>query len=177
MQKENKRRNLSVSLILLAATAVASFVAGWLPFGERLLLTQIPVLLCGLLAGGSWGAVIGVITPFFLLLLTGSPVFYPDSIAMALEFFLFGAVASPIFRSFARSAASLYAGLGTAMLAGRVGYMAAMYIMIELQHTDFMLKPLLQSEVLRVWPGILLQLIAVPLLTFAANSFDLLDDE
>ena len=177
MQKENTRRNLSVALISLAATAVFSFVSGWLPFGDRLLLIQIPVLLCGLLAGALYGAVLGLLTPFFLFLITGTPAFYPDAIAMSLEFFLFGVVASPIFRSFARSAESLYAGLGAAILAGRLGYTAAMYIMIELQHIDFALKPLLRSEVLDVWPGILLQLIVVPLLVFAANSIGLLDDE
>lgn len=177
MQKENTRRNLSVTLISLAATAVFSFVAHWIPFGDRLILAQIPVLLCGLLAGAPYGAALGLITPFFLLLITGSPTFYPDAIAMSLEFFLFGVVASPIFRSFARSAESLYAGLGAAMLAGRIGYMAAMYIIIELQHLDFTLKPLLRSEVLYVWSGILLQLIVVPLLTLAANNLGLLDDE
>lgn len=177
MQKENTRRNLSITLISLAATAVFSFVADWIPSGDRWLLTQIPVLLCGLLAGVRYGAVLGLLAPFFLLLLTGTPSFYPDVIAMALEFFLFGVVASPIFRSFARSAESLYAGLGAAMLAGRIGYVAAMYIMIELQHEEFALKPLLYREVLYVWPGILLQLIVIPLLTLAANSFGLLDDE
>ena len=177
MQKENMKRNLSVALLSLAATVVFSFIAAWIPGGERLLLIQIPVLFCGLLAGAPYGAVIGLLTPFLLLLITGTPSFYPDAIAMALEYFLFGVVASPIFRSFARSAESLYAGLGAAMLVGRLGYMAAMYIMIELQHIDFSVKPLLRSELLHVWPGILLQLIVVPLLTLAANSFGLLDDE
>ena len=177
MQKENTRRNLAVALLSLASAAVLSFFTGWLPFGERLLLVQIPVLLCGLLAGAPFGAVLGLLTPFFLLLLTGSPAFFPDSIAMALEYFLFGVVASPIFRSFARSAGSLYVGLGAAMLAGRMGYFAAMYIMIELQHIDFALKPLLKSEFTYVWPGILLQLIAVPLLILAADELGLLDDE
>ena len=177
MQKENTRRNLAVALISLAATAVFSFVASWLPFGDRLLLAQIPVLLCGLLAGAPYGAVLGVITPFFLFFITGAPTLFPDAIAMSVEYFLFGVVACPIFRSFARSAESLYAGLGTAMLAGRAGYTAAMYIMIELQHVDFALKPVLESEVLFVWPGILLQLIVIPLLMFVADNLGLLDDE
>ena len=177
MQKENTVRNLSISLLMLAATAVFSFVEGWFSFGDRLLLWQIPVLLCGLLAGAPAGAVVGLLTPFFSFAVTGTPAIFPDAIAMALECMLFGAAASPVFRSFARSLAGLYIGLCTAMVTGRLGYMAAMYIMIELQHTPFSVRSLLNSEFLRVWPGLLLQLLLIPAAVFGADALGLLDDE
>lgn len=177
MQKENMRRDLTVSALLLMATVVMAFFADWLPFGGKLLLQEIPVLLCGLIAGAPLGALVGLLTPFLSFLFVGEPVLFPDALALALEYALFGAVAEPIFRSAARGLPALYASLLAAMTAGRLGYFAVMYVIIELQHTPFSLRSLLHQQVTAVWMGILLQLILIPLCIVAADRVGLLDDE
>lgn len=176
MQRESKLKNLKIAGILLFATVVLPFLGAWLPMGDRLLLREIPVLLCGLVCGASYGAAVGLLAPLLGFIVMGEPAFYPDVISMMVEYLLLGAVASPIFRIFSRNIVSLYLSLGAAMAAGRLGYAAAQYIMIELQHREFSLHAVLKTQVIHVWPGLLLQLIAVPLLTLAADRYDLLDD-
>ena len=176
MQKEYVIKNMKISLIALAAAVVLAAVGDLFPFGERLLLMQLPVLLCGFLCGAPFGAAVGMLTPFLSFLLRGTPAFYPDAVAMSAEYLLFGAMASPIFRGFAKSTVSIYASLFVAMAAGRVGWAAAEYIMVELAHRDFHISALLHQEILAVWPGILLQLAAVPLLVMAADRAGLIED-
>ena len=176
MQRELELKNVKVALLLLAASVVLPFAGGVLPFGDRLLLAQLPVLLCGLICGAPYGAVVGLLAPFLSFIITGAPAIYPDAVAMAVEYALFGAAASPIFRSFARSAASLYASLVAAMAAGRVGYVAASYIMLELQKQPYSMTAILRQECVACWPGLLLQLIGVPALVLAADRAGLIDE-
>ncbi|MGM9661553.1 MAG: ECF transporter S component [Oscillospiraceae bacterium] len=176
MRRETELKNLAVSALLLAASVVLPFAGGVLPLGDRLLLAQIPVLLCGLVCGAPYGAAVGLLAPFLSFVVTGAPAIYPDAVAMAVEYALFGAVASPIFRAFARSAASLYASLIAAMAAGRVGYIAASYIMLELQKQPYSLSAIVRQECVACWPGLLLQLLAVPALVLAADRTGLMDE-
>ena len=176
MRRENTIQKLQITALLLAASVVLPFAEDVLPFGERLILAQIPVLLTGLLAGAAYGAVVGVLSPLLSFVITGEPVIYPDAVAVALEYALFAAVASPIFRSFARRIGSLYASLVSAMVAGRLGYLGAFYVMLELKKEPYTLAPLVQQEFVTCLPGILLQLIAVPLIVWAANNMGLLDE-
>lgn len=176
MRRENTILNLKMTALMIVASVVLPFAEDALPFGERLILAQIPVLLAGLLCGASYGVVVGLIAPFLSFVMTGEPAVYPDAVAVALEYALFAAVASPIFRSFARRIGSLYASLVAAMVAGRLGFLGAFYVMLELRKEPYTLAPLVQQEFVTCWPGLLLQLIAVPLLVIAAEQAGLLEE-
>lgn len=176
MYREKTIFNFKLTALMLIASVVLPFAEDVLPFGERLLLAQIPVLLTGLLSGAAYGAVVGVLAPFLSFVITGAPALYPDAVAVALEYALFAAVASPIFRSFARRIGSLYASLVSAMVVGRLGYLGAFYVMLELKKEPYSLAPLVQQEFVTCLPGLLLQLIAVPLLVIAAEQMGLLDE-
>lgn len=176
MQRESMIHKLKMTALLLAAGVVLPFVGDLFPFGDRLLLAQIPVLLCGLTCGAPYGAVVGFFVPLLTFVVTGEPAFYPGVVAAALEYAVMGAAVSPIFRTFTRSAASMYSSLAAAMVSGRVAYLAASYVMLELQKQPYSLMDLVRQECLYGWPGILLQLLAVPALTFAADQLGLMDD-
>ena len=176
MRRENTIFHVKLTALMLVASVVLPFAEDILPFGERLILAQIPVLLTGLLCGAAYGAVVGVIAPFLSFVMTGVPAVYPDAVAVALEYALFAAVASPIFRSFARRIGSLYASLVSAMVAGRLGYLGAFYVMLELKKEPYSLAPLVTQEFVTCLPGLVLQLIAVPLIVMAAEQAGLLDE-
>ena len=176
MRRENTIFNLKLTALMIVASVVLPFAEDVLPFGERLVLAQIPVLLAGLLCGAAYGAVVGVLAPFLSFVITGAPALYPDAVAVALEYALFAAVASPIFRGFARRIGSLYASLFAAMVAGRLAYLGAFYVMLELKKQPYTLAPLVQQEFVTCLPGLVLQLIAVPLLILAADQAGLLDE-
>lgn len=177
MQREVMIQKVKLTALLLASALVLPFVGDLFPFGDRLLLAQIPVLLCGLICGAPYGALIGLLTPFLTFLITGEPAIYPTAVAMALEYAVMGAAVSPIFRTFTRSAASMYTSLATAMVSGRIAYLAASYVMLELQKQPYSLMELVKQECLVCWPGILLQLLAVPLLTFGAAELGFMDEK
>lgn len=176
VQREHTIETVKMALLLAAASVILPFAEGVLPFGERLVLAQLPVLLAGLLCGAAYGAAVGAVAPFLSFLITGVPTLYPDAVAVMIEYVLFAAVASVIFRCFARRTASLCASLFAAMVAGRVGYLAAFYVMLELKKQPYSLMPLLREQCIGALPGIILQFIAVPLLVLAAERCGLLDE-
>ena len=62
------------------------------------------------------------------------------------------------------------------MAAGRLAYLGAFYVMLELKKQPYTLAPLVQQEFVTCLPGLVLQLIAVPLLILAADQAGLLDE-
>lgn len=175
MQRENMLRQLKTAALLLAAGVVLPFLGDVFPFGERLLLSQLPVLLAGLLCGAPCGAAVGLLTPLITFLITAQPAFYPGVISAALSCAVLGAAVSPIFRTFTRSAASIYASLALALVTSRVTALAVDYVLLELQKQPYSFLELIRQECLYGWPGVLLQLLAVPLLTYGADRLGLLD--
>ena len=62
--KESPVRKLVLSAMFLALGLVLPFLTGQLPeLGSMLLPMHIPVLLCGMIVGGPWGLVVGLICP------------------------------------------------------------------------------------------------------------------
>ena len=177
MQREVFILRGKLALLLLASGIVLPFLGDLVSFGDLLLLAQIPVLLCGLICGAPYGAVIGLLVPLLNFVVTGEPDFYPGVVAAMLQYAVMGAAVSPIFRTFTRSAASMYASLATAMVSGRMAYLAVSYIMLELRRQPYSLMELVQQDCFTCWPGILLQLLAVPLLTFGAVQLGLMDEK
>lgn len=168
-------RQLKTAALLLAAGVVLPFAGDLFPFGDRLLLAQIPVLLAGLLCGAPFGAAVGLLTPLLTFVITGEPAFYPGVLAAAASCAVMGAAVSPVFRTFTRSAASVYASLVLALVTSRVTALAVDYILLELQKQPYSFTELIRQECLYGWPGVLLQLAAVPLLLLGADRLGLLD--
>ncbi|MEG3041536.1 MAG: ECF transporter S component, partial [Clostridium sp.] len=59
--------------------------------GTIFLPMHIPVLLCGLICGWRYGALVGIIIPLFSSVLTGMPPIYPVGVSMAFELAAYGA--------------------------------------------------------------------------------------
>ncbi len=177
VQRDIMIQKAKLTALLLAAGVVLPFLGDMVSFGDMLLLAQIPVLLCGLICGAPYGAAVGLFVPLLNFVVTAEPAFYPGVVAATLQYAVMGAAVSPIFRTFTRNAASMYASLATALVSGRIAYLAASYIMLELSKQPYSLMELVKQECIACWPGILLQLLAVPLLTFGAVQLGLMDEK
>lgn len=175
MQRETTIRQMKMAVLLLASGVFLPFLGDLLPFGERLLLSQLPVLMAGLLCGAPFGAAVGLLTPLLTYLITAEPAFYPHVIAASLSCAVMGAAVSPIFRTFTRSAASLYASLALALISGRAAALVVDYILLELQKQPYSMSELIRQTCLYGWQGVLLQLVAVPVLTLASDRLGLLE--
>ncbi len=132
--------------------------------GNVLLPMHLPVLLCGMVCGWPYGAVCGLVAPFLSSLFTGMPPLYPVGTAMALELCAYGAVSGVLYRKLGWN---VYLALVAAMLAGRVVLGAANALFYGMSGAEYGLMAFLSGAFLKALPGIVLQLVLVPLIVTA----------
>lgn len=131
---------------------------------------HIPVLLCGLLCGGGYGALCGLIGPVLSSVLSGMP---PPTglVTMLPELCVYGLVGGLLLR-FVRTKNTyldLYIALSCAMLAGRVvgGIAKVLFYFSGLSGQDSLtLSMLFSSYFVSCLPGILVHLLLLPTLVF-----------
>ncbi len=164
-------RKLTLSALFLALALVLPFLTGQLKeLGSMLCPMHIPVLLCGLLCGWPWGLAVGVLSPLLRSVLFGMPPMFPIGVSMAFELAVYGAVAGALYRGLpGRGAGRVYAALLPAMVAGRLVWGLVRFLIAGLQHTQFTLELFLAGAVTTALPGIVLQLVLIPLLVLAVE--------
>ena len=107
-------KRLVLSALMLALAYVLPFFTGNIPqIGSMLLPMHLPVLLCGFLCGGPWGALVGFIAPLMRSVLTGGfPPMFPTALAMAFELAAYGGIAGFLYnRSRWQCVVALYRAL------------------------------------------------------------------
>ena len=161
-------RSLAFSAMCLTLCLVLPFVTGQIPqAGNALCPMHIPVLLAGFLCGPGWAAAVGLIAPLLRNALFHMPPLYPTGIAMCLELATYGLVSGLLYRAFPKKPGWLYAALLCAMAAGRLVWGAARAVMSGVSGTAFTWEAFLSGAVLTAIPGILVQLILIPVLVLA----------
>ena len=92
-------KNITIAGLCLALAMVLPFLTGQIPqIGSALSPMHIPVLLCGFLAGGFWGLLVGAAAPLLRFALFGMPPLMPMGIAMAFELATYGLIAGLVYR-------------------------------------------------------------------------------
>ena len=161
MIKYTKR--LVISAMCLGLCMVLPFLTGQIPeIGNMLLPMHIPVLLCGMLCGWPWGLAVGFIAPLMRSLIFGMPPFYPTALAMALELAAYGFASGLFSRLLPKKIPFVYLSLVLAMIAGRLVWGAARFMMAGLSVTEFPFSAFLAGAITTAWPGILLQILIIP---------------
>ena len=166
-------RKMTYAAILLALAILMPRVAGLIPdIGKTLNLMHIPVLLCGFLCGWSRGLAVGFTAPLLSSAINGMPGIFPDAVVMAFELAAYGAVAGWMYKLLSRKlgAGRIYIALLTAMIAGRIVY-AAVYLFLTgtglVKINEALLAFVWGRAFVKPFPGIILQIILVPLLVMA----------
>ena len=157
-------KKLTLSAMFLAIGMVLPFLTGQITqIGNMMLPMHIPVLLCGLICGWQYGAVLGFILPLVRYLVFGMPVLFPTGTAMAFELMTYGLVIGLIY-SFSRwkCIISLYRALIGAMIAGRIVWAAAQMILLGVSGGTFTMKMFLAGAFFNAVPGIIIQLVLIP---------------
>ncbi len=158
-------RQLVLAALFLALGLALPFLTGSIPqIGSMLCPMHLPALLGGFVLGGPWGLAIGAATPLLRSVLFGMPPLYPTALAMAFELATYGFAAGALYRRARRhSLGMIYAVLLAAMLAGRVVWGAVMFCLMGLSGSSFTFSAFMSGAVLGAVPGILLQLVLIPL--------------
>ena len=158
--------NLTLSAMFLAAGMVLPFLTGQVPqIGNMLLPMHLPVFLCGLICGAPYGAAVGFVLPILRSFVFGMPIMYPAAIAMAFELAAYGLLAGYLYNSSKwQCIISLYRSLIIAMIGGRLVWGAVQIVLLGIGGNGFTWKMFLSGALLQAVPGIILQLIFIPLI-------------
>lgn len=156
--------SITYSAMCIALAMVLPLITGNVPrIGNMLCPMHIPVLLCGFLCGPSWGFAVGAASPLLRSLIFSAPPFFPIAVAMAFELAAYGAISGFLYRRLPKSPWSLYASLLCAMATGRVLWGAVRFILAGLTGTEFPFSAFVAGAVTNAIPGIVIQLILIPL--------------
>lgn len=169
--KRNSLMQLIISAVCLALCMVLPFLTGQIPqIGSALSPMHLPVLLCGFLCSWQWGLAVGFLAPLLRSTLFHMPVFYPMALCMAFEMAAYGALCGWLYHRLPRRKSSLYLALIGAMIGGRLVWGAARFLCAGLQPSAFGFAAFWAGAVTSAMPGILLQLILVPILVLALEK-------
>ena len=162
---------LTYSALYLAIALVLPFLTGQIPqIGSMLCPMHIPALLCGFVCGWQWGLAVGFIAPLLRSALFGMPTMFPAAVAMAFELAAYGAVAGLLYRVLPKRTGCIYVALIAAMVAGRLIWGAARYLLAGLSHSAFTQELFLAGAVTTALPGILLHIVLIPVLVMAMRK-------
>ena len=170
MKKTKEVKKLTLSGLFLALALVMPFLTGQIPqIGSMLCPMHFPVLLCGFFCGGGMGLLVGFLAPLFRSVLFGMPPMFPVAICMAFELAVYGLVCGGLYRVLPKKKGSIYAALICAMILGRLVWGAAMMVCVGAE--NFGLPAFLAGAVTTALPGIVLQLVLIPVVVMAMEKF------
>jgi len=174
MKKTNNTRTMILAAMFLALAYVLPFLTGQIPqIGAMLCPMHIPVLLCGFICGWPWGLAVGFIAPLLRSLTLGMPPMFPTAVCMAFELAAYGAVSGMLHSILPKKKRSVYISLIIAMLVGRLVWGAAMLICLGIQGSSFGFSAFLAGAVLNAIPGIIVQIVLIPILVIVLEKYRL----
>ena len=165
MKNHNKLLKAILAALFLALAYVMPFLTGQIPeIGAMLCPMHLPVLLCGFICGPLFGLAVGLAAPIFRSLTLGMPMFFPSAVCMAFELAAYGAISGLMHKTLPRKKPFIYCSLFTAMLSGRLVWGAAMFVCLGMSGGHFTLAAFLAGALTNAVPGIVLQIVLVPVL-------------
>lgn len=167
--KNNKSvHRITASAFLLAICLVLPFVTGQVPeIGNMLCPMHIPVMLCGFLCGWQYGLVTGFIAPLLRSFVFFAPPLFPQAVSMAFELAVYGFMTGFLTKHLPSKPAFIYVNLIVSMLAGRAVWGLVRFVIYGLGYTEFSLSLFFAGAFAQAVPGIIIQLILVPIIVIA----------
>ena len=167
-------RHLVYAAVCLALCMLLPFLTGQIPqIGSALSPMHIPVLLAGFLCGPWWAMAVGFVAPMLRHVWLGMPPLI-TAIAMSFELAAYGAASGLLYRVLPKKIGSIYAALVLSMIAGRLVWGVARYLLAGLAHSTFTPSLFLAGAVTSALPGIALHILLIPALVTAMEKTKLI---
>lgn len=171
MKTRNEIKKLTLSAMFLALAFVMPFLTGQIPqIGSMLCPMHIPVLLCGFFCGAPWGLAVGFAAPLLRSFTLGMPPMFPTAFCMAFELASYGFVAGWLHKKLPKKKINVYVSLLCAMVIGRLVWGVVMFVCMGLNVEAFGWSAFLAAAVLNAVPGIVLQLVLVPVVVITLEK-------
>lgn len=175
--KFSSTQNLVLAALFLALGLALPFVTGQIPaMGQALLPMHLPVIIGGFVLGGPMGLLIGFTTPILRSLIFGMPPIFPTATAMAFELAAYGLLAGLLYRVLSKGTLRVYLSLIGAMLGGRVVWGLVSLVLFGLQGRAFSWQLFTAGAFINAVPGIVVQLILIPLLVISLERRRLINE-
>ena len=171
MKKRNDIKKLTLSAMFFALAFVMPFLTGQIPqIGSMLCPMHIPVLLCGFFCGAPWGLVVGFIAPILRSFTLGMPPMFPTAFCMAFELATYGFIAGWLHNKLSNKKVNVYVSLLGAMVIGRLVWGIIMFCCMGFDTSKFGLNAFLAGAVLNAVPGIIVQIVLIPVLVITLGK-------
>lgn len=176
--KKVTTRKLVFAGLFIALGIVMPFLTGSIPsIGSRLLPMHLPVLLAGFVCGGPIGLAVGFIVPLLRSALFGMPPMFPTALSMAFELAVYGFAAGLFYKLLPKKNVFIFVSLILSMILGRVVWGVVSYVLYGFGETAFTWQMFMGGAVINAIPGIILQIIVIPVIIIALKKGNLLKDE
>lgn len=163
--RRNEIKKLTLSAMFLALAFVMPFLTGQVPqIGSMLCPMHIPVLLCGFFCGAPWGLAVGFIAPILRSFTLVMPPMFPAAFCMAFELATYGFIAGWLHNKLPKRKVNVYVSLLSAIVIGRLVWGIVMFCCMGFDASKFGLSTFLAGAVLNAVPGIVVQIVLIPVL-------------
>ncbi|MBU5594481.1 ECF transporter S component [Amphibacillus sp. MSJ-3] len=176
MPNQRTKKMVFVSLCI-AIGLILPPLARMLPIanvGSVLLPMHIPVLICGYVAGGRYGAITGLILPPLTFLLTGMPPLFPVGVSMMFELAAYGLLTGVLYKL---TNGKIILSLLGAMLGGRVVYGIFNSIFFGMAGMPFGMEAFIAGGFVTALPGIIIQILLIPPIIHALRQANLIIED
>lgn len=172
MIRNNTKKIIFSSLMLSLGIVLPLFTSQIKEIGDSLLPMHLPVMLCGLVCGWVYGLTIGFCMPFMRSLIFSMPPMYPNAVWMAFELATYGFVIGFLYnRKVNKSILWLYFSLICSMLCGRVVWGTVKLILLSVKGNTFTLSAFITGGFIDALPGIIIQLVLIPIFLKILKGF------
>lgn len=163
--------NLILSALLLALALVLPFLTGQIrQIGNALCPMHLPVILCGFFCGPWYACFVGFIAPLLRFALFGMPMIMPMGISMCFELACYGLVTGLLYRKLPKTKMNIYVTQICAMISGRIVWGIVRVILFGLGKAQFGWAAFIAGAFLNSIPGIILQIILIPVLVMTIKK-------
>ena len=171
MKGHDRLFRMVLAAVLLALAEVLPFFTGQLrTLGNALCPMHFPVLLAGFFCGPLYAAAVGFLAPLLRFALFGLPPLMPIGISMCFELTTYGLLSGLLYKALPKKPWGIYVSLIGAMLAGRIVWGCARTVLYGLGKAPFGFTVFISGAFTTALPGIILQLILIPLIVMALEK-------
>lgn len=163
-------KKLIISAMMLSLCLLLPFLTGQIKeFGTMLCPMHLPVLLCGFICGPIWGCAVGAVAAPLRFLIFGMPK-VPTCLFMAAELAVYGLLTGVFYKLFPKKIPYMYLSLVLSMIAGRIVSTAIRWIAFGIPPVTNLFSAFISSSIIATWPGIVLQIVLIPLILIALKK-------
>ena len=169
--------NIVLSSLFLGLAYIFPFFTGQIPeIGSMLCPMHIPVILCGFICGWKYGLVVGFIAPFLRSFTLGMPPLFPTAFSMSFELSAYGLMAGLLYNNILNKVIKkqeivIFVTLIISMLIGRLIYGSIMFILMGFEQVQYSLDLFWAGTIIGSMPGIILQIILIPIIILIYEKY------